>query len=410
MLPLAALMQVATSPGQTFGVSVFNPSIRDALHLSHSELTGSYLLASLLAAVPMPLVGWLLDRVGLRRTGLAVIVLLGLACVVVSRASGLVTLTFGFLMLRTFGQGALSLVSNNTLAMWFYRRLGMVSGVMGLGMSAAIAVLPPTYLWLIEWFGWRRAYLILGGTTVGVLMPLVFFLFRNRPEDIGQRLDGVLDENEHGGVETAAAGGAKARGTREVSFGLWSAWRTRAYWIALGLHVMWGMTSTAIMFNLLPLFVWQGLSEARAAATYSTFAVCMAAMQLIGGALADRFRLNLLLVVAASGLFSGVLTVWNMDSVWEGHLYAILFGSSQGLLISTMNTLWPRYFGRVHLGKIRSSVWTATVAGCSLGPFLLGYSIDFLGGYGPGLGFFAVLLAGGAVAAFFARPPARPPA
>ena len=190
MLPLAALMQIATSPGQTFGVSIFNAPIRETLQLSHSQLTGCYLLASLLAAAPMPLVGWLADRVGLRKTGLAVIVLLGLACAATSRAHGMVTLTIGFLMLRTFGQGALTLLSVNTLAMWFSRRLGLVSGVMGLGTSIGIAVLPQVYLSLIDSVGWRNAYLVLGGATVGVMLPLVFFLFQNRPEDVGQRLDG----------------------------------------------------------------------------------------------------------------------------------------------------------------------------------------------------------------------------
>jgi MFS family permease len=401
---MAALLQVASSPGQTFGVSVFNSPIREALNLSLSQLTGCYLLASLLAAAPMPLVGWFADRVGLRRTGLAVLLLLGLACATISRAAGLITLTLGFFLLRTFGQGALSLVASNTLAMWFSRRLGLVSGVMGLGMSAAVAVLPSVYLRLIESFGWRRAYLILGGITVGLLVPLVFFFFKNCPEDIGQRVDGEGHAGEEAKGKASMAGGG-ARGLAERAFDLSSAWRTRAYWIGLVLHVIWGMIATAITFNIVPLFAWRGLSETQAAATFSTFAVCMALMQVIGGVLADRVKLNVLLAASAGGLFWGVVMVWRMATIWDGHLYAAIFGASQGLLIATGNTFWPRYFGRVHLGKIRSSVWTATVAGCSLGPFLLGFSFDHFQGYAPALGLFSGLLAGGFVAALFATPP-----
>jgi MFS family permease len=114
MLPVAALLQMASSPGQTFGVSVFNTPIRESLNLGHSQITGSYLLASLLAAAPMPLVGWSMDRFGLRKTGLAVVIFLAVACLVVSSATGLITLTLGFFLLRTFGQGSLSLIANNT--------------------------------------------------------------------------------------------------------------------------------------------------------------------------------------------------------------------------------------------------------------------------------------------------------
>ena len=374
MLPLAALMQIATSPGQTFGVSIFNAPIRETLQLSHSQLTGCYLLASLLAAAPMPLVGWLADRVGLRKTGLAVIVLLGLACAATSRAHGMVTLTIGFLMLRTFGQGALTLLSVNTLAMWFSRRLGLVSGVMGLGTSIGIAVLPQVYLSLIDSVGWRNAYLVLGGATVGVMLPLLFFLFQNRPEDVGQRLDGRAAQ---GGEDSAAATSidrSAASGDREREFDLQAAWRTRAYWIGLGIHTMWGMIGTAIVFNVVPLFEWQGLSETQAATTFTTFAVCMAVMQLIGGVLADRIPLNLLFAMSVSGLLAGVLVLWNMDTIWEGHLYATLFGSAarttgfhrQYLLGTLFRPTEPRqdsqfgldsYRGRLQPGPVHARVF-----------------------------------------------------
>jgi MFS family permease len=403
MLPLAALLQIASSPGQTFGVSVFNTPIRESLHLGHSQITGSYLLASLLAAAPMPLVGWAMDRFGLRRTALFVVVLLGAACMVISRATGLVTLTLGFLLLRTFGQGSLSLLANNTLAMWFSRRLGLVSGLMGIGISAAVAVVPTVYLALIDQLGWRNAYAVLGLVTCVVLVPLLVFVFRNGPEEIGQTLDGAA---ERGGDDSASVSG---HGVRSRSLGesltLRAAWRSRAYWIGLVIGAMWGMIATAVFFNIVPVFEWQGLTPAHAAATFTTFAVSMALLQLIGGALADRLPMNLLLAASVFGLLAGVVVLWNVDSTWLSHVYAVLFGAAQGLMIAVNNTFWPRYFGRAHLGQIRSSVWTATVAGCSLGPFAMGLSIDYLGGYGPSLALFSVLLACGTVAALFATPP-----
>ena len=43
----AMLAMIATSPGQTFGISIFNPSFRLSLGLSHSQLTGAYMIGTL---------------------------------------------------------------------------------------------------------------------------------------------------------------------------------------------------------------------------------------------------------------------------------------------------------------------------------------------------------------------------
>jgi MFS family permease len=405
MLPAAALLQMASSPGQTFGVSVFNTPIRESLHLGHSQITGSYLLASLLAAAPMPLIGWTMDRFGLRKTAFAVVILLAVGCMVISRATGLVTLTLGFFLLRTFGQGSLSLIANNTLAMWFSRRLGLVSGLMGLGISGAVAVAPVVYLALIDQLGWRTAYVTLGLANCVVLVPVLLFVFRDSPEEIGQTLDGLPEPLKSHSPDTS--GSAVPAPHISESLTLAIAWRTRSYWIGMVIGAMWGMIATAVFFNIVPLFEWQGLTAAQAAATFTTFAVSMAIIQLIGGALADRLPLNLLMAASVAGLLAGIIVLWNVDSMWIGHVYAFLFGASQGLLVAVNNTFWPRYFGRAHLGQIRSSVWTATVAGCAFGPFAMGLSIDYLGGYGPSLGLFAALLAAGTIAALFATPPSR---
>ena len=405
MLPVAAMLQMASSPGQTFGVSVFNTPIRESLGLGHSQITGSYLMASLLAAAPMPLVGWLMDRIGLRKTGLAVVVLLAVACLVVSQATNLLTLTLGFFLLRTFGQGSLSLIGNNTLAMWFSRRLGLVSGLMGIGMSSAVAIAPTIYLALIDQLGWRAAYVTLGLANCVVLVPVLLFIFRDSPEEIGQTIDGLTDTSKRHSTDAPEAAIPAPHLTDSLT--LSTAWRTRSYWIGMVIGAMWGMIATAVFFNIVPLFEWQGLTAAQAAATFTTFAVSMAVIQLLGGALADRLPLNGLMAASVAGLLAGILVLWNVHSMAVGHLYAFLFGASQGLLIAVNNTFWPRYFGRAHLGKIRSSVWTATVAGCSFGPFAMGLSIDYLGGYGPSLALFAALLAIGTIAALFATPPPR---
>ncbi|MCP5096708.1 MAG: MFS transporter, partial [Chloroflexi bacterium] len=154
MLPIATLALIATSPGQTFGVSAFNPSFRAALGLTHSQLTGAYMVGALLAAVPQPWFGSLMDRFGIRRVMIVVIICLGFAGLFFAQVQYLRMLFFTFFSLRTFGQGALTILATNTPAMWFRQKLGKVSALMGVGIAGASAALPPFVLWMIQQTDW----------------------------------------------------------------------------------------------------------------------------------------------------------------------------------------------------------------------------------------------------------------
>lgn len=385
MLPLAMMMQIGTSPGQTFGVSLFNEPIRHSLGLSHSLLTGSYLVASILAAAPLMSIGRQMDRRGIKWVSLALVTLVGLACVVVGNVTNIIGLTIGFFMLRAFGQGGLSLAASNSLGMWFHRRLGVASGIMGVGMSVAIAVTPLVYLQLIESLGWRLAYVAIGLATWFVMLPIIAVVYRDNP---------TVDESS----PTGESSSTEALGLRP-EFDVSSAMRTPAYLIAAGCTALTGFICTAVFFNLVPLFELQGLTASQAAGVFPTVAVTMALLQIKGGLLADRLPLGWLLAVAMACLGAGVFVVGNAPTIAIAHVAAALIGAGQGLMAVTGNTLWPRYFGRRHLGAIRSSVWTATVAACSVGPFVMGVTRDVTGNYGPSV-WLMVSLAG--VAAFAA--------
>lgn len=93
MLPLSMGALIASSPGQTFGVSIFNEPIRLSLGLTHGQLASAYMLGTMFGALPIAYIGLLMDRHGLRRTMLLVVTLFAAACLATSRAQGWLTLT-----------------------------------------------------------------------------------------------------------------------------------------------------------------------------------------------------------------------------------------------------------------------------------------------------------------------------
>lgn len=401
MLPIAVAGGIATSPGQTYAISVFNDSFRESLSLSHTQLTGAYMAGTLMAAFPILFVGALMDRFGIRLIMGTVVVLFGAVCIGVSQVNSLVALFFAFFLLRTLGQGALSLLSSNTLAMWFNRRLGTASGIMSLGTAASVAIVPAFIHLGLGSIGWRWTYACLGLAVWSVMIPLLVVFFRNRPEEIGQEIDGDPPRTKQQTIDSEKKG--------DSSLTMIQAIATRAFWILLLCNMSWALIGTGLMFNIKPLYFDHGLAEIDTTLFYTYIAISMASMQFVGGWLADRMRLSHLIFVALAGMTSAVALIHIIEDSRTAAIFAITLGGSQGLFIVAMQTVWARYFGRTHLGKIRGLVWTSAVAGSSVGPFVMGVLKDYTGGFDISLWIFTGIYAILACAVLFATPPRPAP-
>ncbi len=398
MLPMAMAAMIASSPGQTYGISVFNEPIRLALGLSHGGLAAAYMLGTLLGAVPIVYIGYQMDRHGLRRTMLTVITLFSLACLLTSFVQGWVTLVAAFCLLRMLGPGALSFLSGNVLPFWFDRRLGTVEGMRQLGTATAIAVVPLLHLWLINQWGWRGAYAVLGVGIWLVLFPAVVVLFRNRPGDLGQWMDNrrpcrALPEERGADVYWG--------------FTLGQTLRMPTFWIVACSAALLGLIHTGVFFCVVPIVQERGLTAGDAAAMLTLFAVALAMMQLPAGMLADRIQARWLLLAGMAGLSTAVATLWLSESRIGALAAGAGFGASQAVVFGAANPLWARYFGRLHLGKIRGVLMTLNVALSSLGPLLVGVTRDWRGDFNFALVVFVLAPMPLAALALFVAPPRR---
>ena len=392
---VAILTQLTTGVGQTYGISVFNPSLLASLGISLSVLSGTYMVGTLAAALPQFYIGSLMDRLGIRKTTLLVGLLLGAACLFFSRVNSTLTLLIGFFLLRLLGQGGLSLLAGNMPAMWFQKKLGTVTGVVSSGFSISMALIPPFFLFLINRLGWRTAYVFLGFLVWAIILPLFLLIYKDRPGDVGQEIDGNPDQ------------GKEARAVTEPghSFTVKQARKTASYWIALFNHALWAMIITAVFFNLLSIFDSLGITPLVAATTYTTYAGASLLTQLALGPLANKGPLHILLTFSMAALAGGVAVLTFATTPLIAHSYAVLIGISTGLLSLVGGTLLPRYFGREHLGKLRGTVLTAQVAGSSLGPFITGLIFDLTGSFQISLWIFVGLLVPSALISLRATPP-----
>lgn len=396
MVPVAMIAQAVTGVGQTYGISVFNPSLLETLGISLSVFTGIYMVGTLFASLPQPYIGSLMDRFGIRRVMTVVILLLGGACLFFSTVNSLWTLLLGFFLLRVLGQGGLSLLAGNIPAMWFREKLGTVTGIVSGGFSISMAVIPAFFLTLINRLGWRAAYTQLGFLVWIIMLPLLILVFRNNPGEVSQKIDGAVKVDGKSDGEDSFG---------QNSLDLKTARKTPAYWVLLINSSLWVLVVTAIFFNLLSIFSSQGITSSVAAATYTTYAIFSLITQIVAGPIADRGPLQYLLFACMAFIAAAVVVLTLASSPWIAHSYAVLLGISTGLISLVGGTMFARYFGRKHLGKLRGSVITAQVAGSSLGPFITGVIFDLTGSFQISLWIFLLLLIPAAVASLWAVKP-----
>jgi len=396
ILAVAALGIFASGPGQSHTFSVFFGPIGADLDLSKTEVASAYGFATLIAALLLPQMGRLVDRRGARTMSLVVAVLLGIACLFFGAAANVLWLGVGFAALRFLGQGSLMLNCANMVSQWFSRKRGFALSLMALGFAASMAVHPQLSQWLIDTVGWRQAWLWLGVLTWLLLLPPILFLVHNKPEDLGLQPDG----------EPAPAGDAAAGGMAEAGLTLSQALRTSTFYIiCAGLSSM-SMLVTALHVYQVSIFEAHGIDATVSARLFAISAGTMvAAMPLIGRML-DRFRTEWMFAGGLVVMVASLLAAAMVSDLTTAILYALVFGLNNAITMTFFAYLWPRYFGRAHLGSIQGTGQMIGVVGASIGPLPLAIYFDLFGAYDPMLIALAALPAACAVLALFLRAPA----
>ena len=317
---------------------------------------------------------------------------MAITCVCGSLIQGSIALFFIYLALRTIGPGTMVLLANNTLAAWFDRRLGLAISLMQLSMAGAMAVVPGILFFLIDKIGWRETYLLLAAILLGGLMPLLFLFYRSDPREINQSPDGAILKEK------------RAVDMQDMGMTVRQAAKFASYWILLAAAAIWAMIGTGLVFHITPLTTECGLAPSMARSAIVGMAGGMAAAQLLGGFMADRVS-SRALVTAAIGLIAlgcAVLSFnWASAFIWGFSL----FGLGQGLMTVVSGTVWPRYFGRLHLGEIRGIALGAAVAGSSVGPLLIGLSIDYFNSTTPSLLLYTGIATVVTLGCLWAKPP-----
>lgn len=393
ILALASLTGALTGPGQTIGVSVFVDHFIADLSLSRSQVSTAYLIGTLIAALGLPLVGHRIDRFGARKSMSAIALAFGLALIAMAGVQGFITLAIGFVAIRLFGQGSLTLVSTVAVTLWFDRIRGTALGIFTTSLSILMSLVPVGLSLVIEAYDWRLAWITSGLVIWFVVIPIARFGIIDRPQDIDQLPDGDIPKADD-----------DAPISRGVSMTRSEALRTKKFWVLAASSGSVGMLSTALNFHQISLLGDAGLSPTQAAVMFLPQVVGAALAGLAFGYVADRLTGNILLPMAMALLTTSLVLASMLTPGLTIVIYAISLGAAGGASRSIATTLLPRWFGVGHIGSIQGFSTLVGVASTALGPVAFSLARDVTGNYDSAARWYTLIPIAAGLAALTLRP------
>jgi MFS family permease len=400
MLLVAGFAVFWSGPAQTYGVSAFVDPMLDDLGWSRSLFSSLYSIGTLTSAGILILAGRQIDRWGNRAVMTTAAALFGLAMLLLSTAGHAIALLIGFSLLRSFGSGVLTLGARTLVPYWFQSRTGRAFSILGVAAMLSSALIPPFNNLVINAVGWRDAWRVNAAIIWVVVLPAMLILIRNRPQDIGQFPDGRRSGSDEPHAASAPEWGLTVR----------EALRTYSFWGLVGASVVPSLVVTGLAFNQVAILTDKGMASSLAATTFTVEAAVAMPTTMLAGWIVDRYPVRFTLAAGQVCLAIAMLVLLAANTPSLALIYSVWRGASSGLWTVAADVAWPSYFGRRHLGSIRSVGFAVGVVGAAIGPLPFGLAYDLLGGYNPAIAALLVLPVAACVAVLLTKPPGTGPA
>ena len=312
-------------------------------------------------------VGRFIDRLGARLVLTAVAALLGVVVCAMSGGRSFWPLAIAVTLTRGLGQSALSVISLTMVGQWFVRRIDIAMAIYSIVMSIGFMIAFPLVGSLVQSQGWRSAWFAIGVALLVALAPLSWFLVRRRPSTGSTR---ATDDRRH---------------PTHLDRTLRSTWQealsTPAFWIFSIGAALYGLVASGIgLFNE-SILAERGFGADVYYQTLIVTAITALDRQLRrrlarhADAAADPARD---LAVRAG---AGLAALPHVTTIVQVMAWATAMGLGGGLVMVLFFSVWPRVYGRAHLGRIQGAAQAMTVVASAIGPLLLAWCIEWTGSY-----------------------------
>ena len=382
VLTVAAAAMVGTLPGRTQGLGLITePLLRD-LGLGRVRYAQLNLWATLIGATGAIGIGRFIDRLGSRVVLAVVAAALGVVVCWMARASSFGELAVAVTLTRALGQSALSVISIAMVGQWFRRRIDTAMAIYSVALSIGFMIAFPVVGSIVQSRGWRAAWFAVGAGLLAGLTPLALIAVRRDPESVGLRPDGNAPSSANPAPRTPNQDPEPSTQNLEPEgYLLQEALATAAFWVfAIG-AALYGLVASGIgLFNE-SILAERGFGPTVYYQTLVVTAMASLLGNFGGGWLARTVPLNRLMGLSLFVLAAGLVMLPHVGTLVVAMGWATLMGLGGGLVMVLFFSVWPRLYGRRHLGRIQGTAQAMTVLASAVGPLLLASWVELTGSY-----------------------------
>ena len=387
------------STGTRNGFGVFVTPLEKEFEWSRTATSVVFMVATLAGGLSQPFIGRLYDRVGARRVMLVSLVVIGTFTVLLSLTFNLVFLILIYGVVIAIGTSGASInIGGALLARWFRRKRATVMAIATAGSSVGGMILVPFSAYMMDLTSWRITWVFLGGIGLVLVLPLAFFLLRERPSDMGLQPDGAPEPSQDGGTARAQPERAPLEVDRWMD-----SFRSLPMWQLSSAYFVCGFTTSIISMHFVPWAEDAGYSRATAATAFGVLTGLNTVGVIAAGALGDRFtRKNVLAAVYwLRGL--GFVTLLLAPMPWNLWGFAVMTGFSWIATIPLTATLTADIYGLRNLATLNGLSFMSHQIGGSISVLLAGALFDLYDSYSIPFAICCVLLLAAGATAFSIR-------
>ncbi|MDA9574451.1 MFS transporter [Porticoccaceae bacterium] len=314
-----------------------------------------------------PLIGYIAQRVGLRTVGIVGLTGHSLAYVVLSLNTGSLVLWYlSWALVAILGAGSLPIIWTGVLNNWFTKHRGKAIGITMAGTGLGAFLLPPIVEFLISNHGWRVAYRGIGLGALLISLPIVFVLFKEKPDS-----------------STATGGEVMANKVETWGLTTGDAMRTKQFWILGAVLFLTVIVVAGLLSNFERIMTEQGFERSSIAQIAAVMGLTVIIGRLMVGALVDRFWAPgvaaCFFLVATLGL---LILVGTQVTMATALLVAVMIGLAAGAELDLLAYLTGKYFGPAHYPAIFGLIIAFFTVGAGIAPPLFGMAAQMFQGYG----------------------------
>ncbi|MEE8420012.1 MAG: MFS transporter, partial [Dehalococcoidales bacterium] len=356
------------SIGSIFTYGVFFKYLAAEFGWSRATISGASSLAFLSIGVMAIFAGRLNDRFGPRIVMSVSAIILGVGYLLMSQLQvpWHIYLIYGVII--GTGMSSHDVVTLSTIARWFVRKRGMMTGIVKVGTGAGQLVVPLIASLLIAAYGWRMSYVILGAVTMVLFLAVAQFMRRD-PRQMGLLPDGATS------VVSPTTESAEEGLSLRVTV------RTRQFWTVCLAQFAVIFSLLTIVIHIVPHATDLGLSGPAAAGILSAIGGVSMAGRFTMGTASDKIGLKRSLIICFVILIAGLLWLQVARELWMFYLFALVYGFAHGGFFTLVSPLIANLFGTKAHGAIFGMVYFVGNIGGAIGPLLAGYIFDITQSY-----------------------------